>query len=85
MVNSSLLCRSVCYNLLATVKLISSSGCKTNYHNNYSVQNGIRTYYPGVPEYIQVGEHQFVERSLVYHWIDLMLTAWYVHIAALSI
>ncbi|KAF8426821.1 hypothetical protein L210DRAFT_987136 [Boletus edulis BED1] len=26
--------------------------CHTNYHNNYSVQAGMRTYYPGVPPFI---------------------------------
>jgi len=52
--------------------------CKTNYHNNFSVCNGIRTYYPGVPDLIQVGEHQFVEKQLVNLWVDLMLTAWQV-------
>jgi hypothetical protein len=56
--------------------LISLSECKTNYHNNFSVQNGIRTYYGGVPDLIQVGEHQFVEASLINTWVDLMLTAW---------
>ena len=50
--------------------------CHTNYHNNYSVQAGIRTYYPGVPPFIQVGEHQFVQRELVMQWIDLMQVAY---------
>ncbi|KAG1722830.1 uncharacterized protein EDB91DRAFT_1034169, partial [Suillus paluster] len=46
--------------------------CHTNYHNNYSVQDGIRTYYGRMPAYIQVAEHQFVQRELVMHWMDLM-------------
>ncbi|KAG6375794.1 hypothetical protein JVT61DRAFT_2647 [Boletus reticuloceps] len=49
--------------------------CHTNYHNNYSVQAGMRTYYPGVPPFVQVGEHQFVQRELVMQWMDLMQVA----------
>ncbi|KAF7300735.1 hypothetical protein MKEN_01298300 [Mycena kentingensis (nom. inval.)] len=51
--------------------------CKTTFHNNFAVQGGTRTYYPGiVPDYIQVGEHQFVERKLAAHWISLMFRGW---------
>ena len=50
--------------------------CKTNYHHDYSIKDGQRTYYKGVPDLLQVGEHQFVERSLINLWVDLMLTAW---------
>ena len=52
--------------------------CKTNYHNNYSVCGGVRTYFGGVPDLIQVGEHQFIETALINTWVDLMLTAWLV-------
>ncbi|KAJ7104620.1 hypothetical protein C8R44DRAFT_639957 [Mycena epipterygia] len=50
--------------------------CKTNYQYKFSVNQGIRTYYGGIPKYIQVGEHQFVKRKLVGMWISLMLMAW---------
>ncbi|KAJ7668842.1 hypothetical protein B0H17DRAFT_1335884 [Mycena rosella] len=50
--------------------------CKTNYQYEFSVQNGVRTYYGRVPEYIQVGEHQFVERKLIGLWMSLMLVGW---------
>ncbi|KAG6380407.1 hypothetical protein JVT61DRAFT_8530 [Boletus reticuloceps] len=50
--------------------------CHTNYHNNFSVNGLTRTYYGGVPQYIQVGEHQFAEEKLILHWIDLMLNAY---------
>jgi len=39
--------------------------------------NGERTYYPGVPSYIQVGEHQYVEKELAYGWRAKMLLGWY--------
>lgn len=52
------------------------TACRTNYHGNFDVRAGVRTYYGGIPDYIQVGEHQFVETALVYHWVDLMLTSW---------
>ncbi|KAJ7764190.1 hypothetical protein DFH07DRAFT_738454 [Mycena maculata] len=50
--------------------------CNTNYHHNYSVQAGIRTYYGDTPNYIQIGEHQFAERKLIAMWMSLMLLAW---------
>ena len=49
----------------------SISACHTNYHNNFSIHGGIRTYYRGIPDLIQVGEHQFVERSQMHAWIGL--------------
>ncbi|KAF7305379.1 hypothetical protein HMN09_00790100 [Mycena chlorophos] len=50
--------------------------CNTNFHHNYAVNGGTRTYYPTLPTYVQVGEHQFIERKLVGLWISLHLTAW---------
>ncbi|PPQ84237.1 hypothetical protein CVT26_013001 [Gymnopilus dilepis] len=50
--------------------------CKTTYHNNYSVSNRIRTYYPGVPDAIEVGKHQFISRDVVNMFINLMLISW---------
>ncbi|KAJ7353282.1 hypothetical protein DFH08DRAFT_987489 [Mycena albidolilacea] len=52
------------------------SQCKTTYHNNYSVCNGVRTYYAGIPNAIQVGEHQYVEREVLGLFIGLMLISW---------
>lgn len=31
----------------------------------------------GVPVFIQVAEHHFVETRVINMWINLMLTAWY--------
>jgi CxC5 like cysteine cluster associated with KDZ transposases len=50
--------------------------CITNYRNNYSVHSGIRTYYGGVPDFVQVGEHQYVEQKLADMWIGAMLLGW---------
>ena len=47
-----------------------------SYHNNYSVCQGRRTYYSGVPALLQVGEHQFVETRVVDLWRALMLYGW---------
>ncbi|KAF8240956.1 hypothetical protein L208DRAFT_1463092 [Tricholoma matsutake] len=52
-------------------------GCNTNYHNNFSVCNGIWTYYMQKPQYIQVGEHQFVENRVVDLWTGQMLLGWF--------
>ena len=51
--------------------------CKTNYHHNFYVKGGQRTYYNGMPDVIQVGEHQFVEKKLVQMWHTNMNVAWY--------
>ncbi|KAJ7226864.1 hypothetical protein GGX14DRAFT_627313 [Mycena pura] len=56
---------------------LACSHCRTNYHNNFSVHAGMRTYYPGVPDLIQVGEHQFAELKLVNMWISSMLLGWF--------
>jgi hypothetical protein len=37
----------------------------------------MRTYYGGMPKYLQVGEHQFVNDKLIELWINLMLLGWY--------
>ncbi|KAJ7446362.1 hypothetical protein FB451DRAFT_1188796 [Mycena latifolia] len=55
---------------------LSCEDCLTNYHHNYSVRGGIRTYYGGVPDQIKVGDHQYVERKLAAMWISMMLLAW---------
>ena len=50
--------------------------CQTNYHHNFHVKIGIRTYYSGIPAIIQIGEHQFAEKRLIQLWISLMLVSW---------
>jgi hypothetical protein len=52
--------------------------CKVNYHHNFWVKDGQCTYYDGIPNIIQAGEHQFVEHHVVELWINLMLVSWYV-------
>ncbi|KAF4621729.1 hypothetical protein D9613_012176 [Agrocybe pediades] len=46
---------------------LSCSECRIRYHNNYSLDldTGIRSYYKGVPDVIQVAEHCYMERSLL--------------------
>ncbi|KJA15025.1 hypothetical protein HYPSUDRAFT_72271 [Hypholoma sublateritium FD-334 SS-4] len=51
--------------------------CCTSYHHNYSVQNARRTYYPGIPNIIQVGDHQFVETKVIASWQAHMLFGWF--------
>lgn len=54
--------------------------CSTNYHHNFSVNTEFRTYYGGVPDLIQVGEHQFIEKRVVNLFIGMMLVAWYAYL-----
>ncbi|KAG2340479.1 hypothetical protein BDR05DRAFT_836046, partial [Suillus weaverae] len=46
--------------------------CNTNYQSNYSIKDQLRTYYGGIPQHIQVSDHQFIELNLAMHWMDLM-------------
>lgn len=39
--------------------------CNTNYHYNFFVRSGVRHYYGGMPAFVQVGEHQFVQREVL--------------------
>ncbi|KAI0039532.1 hypothetical protein FA95DRAFT_1585268 [Auriscalpium vulgare] len=52
------------------------SHCQTTYHHNYSVRQHERTYYPGIPDFLQVGEHQFIAAALASAWTDLMVVSW---------
>ncbi|KAG2751907.1 hypothetical protein P692DRAFT_20871831 [Suillus brevipes Sb2] len=49
--------------------------CNMNYQANYSVKGTLRTYYQGIPQFIQVSDHQFVELQLAMQWMDLMQIA----------
>ncbi|KAJ3524994.1 hypothetical protein NMY22_g10758 [Coprinellus aureogranulatus] len=51
--------------------------CNTSYHNNYSIQDDKRTYYPGVPEYLQVAQHHFVEKELAVMWRQATCLGWF--------
>lgn len=48
------------------------------YHNNFSVNEKVRTYYPVIPEYIQVSEHHFIQQQVVKLWVTSLLLGWYV-------
>ena len=56
-----------------SVSLCVLVGCNTHYYPNYSSLGGIRTYGHGVPDVVQVGEHQYVERLQLKSWSSLMV------------
>ncbi|KAJ6456276.1 hypothetical protein C8R47DRAFT_996327, partial [Mycena vitilis] len=37
--------------------------CRTNYHNNFSVHAGTRTYYAGIPALVQIGSTSSLRSS----------------------
>ena len=51
--------------------------CEINYHHNFKVFKGECTYYGGVPDIIQISEHQFVEQPVIEMWLALM-DQWYI-------
>ena len=56
--------------VVTTEMLMCLAACNRNYHNNFYVHNGHRTYYHGIPDYSQVSEHHFVERRLAELWTN---------------
>ncbi|KAI0084908.1 hypothetical protein BDY19DRAFT_1023122 [Irpex rosettiformis] len=50
--------------------------CHTSYQHNYYVQGDQRVYWDGVPDAIEAGEHQFVERRVIEGWLLDMLYSW---------
>jgi len=50
--------------------------CRIDYHHNFFVKDKQRVYYDAMPDIIQAGEHQFVERKVIEQWIHQMLVAW---------
>ncbi|KAJ6525243.1 hypothetical protein DFH09DRAFT_936833 [Mycena vulgaris] len=55
---------------------LSCSECHARYYPNYVVRDGVRIYYDQIPDAIQVGEHQYVERAVLNLFINLMLISW---------
>ncbi|KAG2340594.1 hypothetical protein BDR05DRAFT_845112, partial [Suillus weaverae] len=51
--------------------------CHTNYHHGFSVKAGVQTFYPGIPDILQVGGHQFVETKDIHLWHTMTLISWY--------
>jgi hypothetical protein len=39
----------------------------------------MRNYYAGVPDAVQIGEHQYIERKVAELFVNLMLISWYVY------
>ncbi|KAL1952122.1 hypothetical protein VTO73DRAFT_1271 [Trametes versicolor] len=50
--------------------------CDTEYYCDHSVCGGVRTYYPGLPDIVQVADHTFTERALLEHCLKLSLLSW---------
>lgn len=46
------------------------------YRNNYSILNGVQTYYSSIPDYLKVRDHQFVDWQVVALWTSSMLLSW---------
>jgi hypothetical protein len=67
-------------------------GCGTIYHSNYYVRKNTRFYYniehidtnDGIPEVLEVGEHQFAETKLLVEFRLQMCLAWYVFLLPVS-
>lgn len=56
------------------------TGCNRRYYHNYFVhkQGNTRTYYAGVPQYLQVAQHFFIESSVLELFTTGKVFGWYV-------
>jgi len=52
-------------------------GCNTSYHHNYSVYKDVHSYYPDLPEIIEVADHHYIARKVINMWTMDMNIAWY--------
>ncbi|RPD72710.1 hypothetical protein L226DRAFT_511398 [Lentinus tigrinus ALCF2SS1-7] len=50
--------------------------CGTVYYPNYTAYQGIRRYYAGLPEFVQVSDHKYVERTVLEHFTMLSVLSW---------
>jgi CxC5 like cysteine cluster associated with KDZ transposases len=60
--------------------LIFRPGCRRRYYHNYVVHAdsavNSRTYYPGVPDVLQVAEHFFIDASLLEFFANGKVFGW---------
>ncbi|KAI0739978.1 hypothetical protein C8Q80DRAFT_1112092 [Daedaleopsis nitida] len=57
------------------VKLYCNA-CRTYYRHDYAVHQGVRTYYAGYPEYVEVALHTYIEVRLLRLFTALTLLSW---------
>lgn len=50
--------------------------CKALYYPNYAVRDDVRQYYAGIPDYIQVSGHKYIERAMLKHFTMLSVLSW---------
>ncbi|KAJ7210572.1 hypothetical protein B0H12DRAFT_1278150 [Mycena haematopus] len=50
--------------------------CHTRYHPNYFVKATLRTYYPGVPAFVQSSQHFYIDKGLCELFAVMMATSW---------
>jgi hypothetical protein len=50
--------------------------CNTDYHLDFFVKNDTRFYYDGLPDILQVADHQFIEHGLIDMWRTSINVAW---------
>lgn len=50
--------------------------CKALYYPNYVVRDDVRQYYAGIPDYIQVSGHKYIEHAVLEHFTMLSVLSW---------
>ncbi|KAF6740950.1 hypothetical protein DFP72DRAFT_836362 [Ephemerocybe angulata] len=55
---------------------LECTDCKTTYYVDYQEVRGVRRYYDGIPEILQMSDHHYAERRLLESWRHGKATAW---------
>ncbi|KAH9896557.1 hypothetical protein C8Q73DRAFT_744583 [Cubamyces lactineus] len=55
---------------------LSCGRCKAVYHPNYIVRSGKRQYYGGIPDFVQVSGHKYVDQAVLEHFTSLSVLSW---------
>ncbi|KAJ7629156.1 hypothetical protein DFH06DRAFT_1141160 [Mycena polygramma] len=55
---------------------LTCAHCRAPYYPNYVVRDGVLIYHDRIPNEIQVGEHQYIERTVLNLFLNLMLISW---------
>ncbi|EIW51585.1 uncharacterized protein TRAVEDRAFT_137153 [Trametes versicolor FP-101664 SS1] len=50
--------------------------CRATYYPNYVVRGDVRQYYEGIPDYVQVADHTYIENALLEHFTMLSVLSW---------
>ncbi|KAI0357589.1 hypothetical protein OH77DRAFT_1476350 [Trametes cingulata] len=55
---------------------LTCKGCRAVYYPNYVTRSNVRQYYSGIPAFVQVSGHKYIQRSVLEHFTMLSVLSW---------